>query len=101
MTAAALESGTSALDFGAMFDNMKKDANTDLAAFDSPETPTRHTDVPNVTSDNAGVHGNARQFLTAGLSWLQQTGAKINWSEEDGAVVIEAPADLQSSTKTI
>ena len=99
MTAAAFESGTSALDFGAMFDNLKKDANTDLAAFDSPDAPTRHTDVPNVTSDNEGVHGNAHQFLTAGLSWLQQTGAKLNWSEEDGAVVLEAPADLQSSTK--
>ena len=98
MTATAFESGASALDFGAMFDNMKKDANTDLAAFDSPETPTRHTDVPNVTSDNEGVHGNARQFLTAGLSWLQQSGAKITWSEEDGAIVLEAPADLQSST---
>lgn len=99
MTAAAIESGAGATDFSALLDQMKQDAVKDLAAFDNTGEPTSHTDLPTVTVPHNGVYSISRQFLTAGLNWLQETGAKVNWSEEEGVVVLNAPADLQSSTK--
>ena len=102
VTAQAIESATSALDFTALLDTLKAGASNDLAAFDKPQTPTGHTDLPDVTAATSGVYSSSHEFLRAGLQWLSAIETGMVWTTRDRVIDIEqAPADLQAHARRL
>lgn len=94
-TASLMEREDDDLDFMAIFDAAAPRENA-LQAFAEDGSPTAAADVPTVTVANTGLYPSSRAFLEAGLNWLGGVDKVLEWSKQEGLVVIDqAPRDLQ------
>ena len=100
-TATAIESDKPADDFSDLLDGFLGKSNKDLDAFDKEGSPTSSGDLPSVTAKPPRVFQHTLQFTHEALSWLQQERGHLQWSQDDGVIDLEAPADLQQAMRRL
>lgn len=101
LTATAMESGETVQKFQSLLDGFLRKSTKDLDAFDAERAPTSSGDLPQVTGKPPRVFQQTRHFAHAALTWLKQERPNLNWSQADGVIDLEAPADLQQAMRRL